>query len=111
MNNTINNYEDLQNLLNTFVSVNNLTPGGAPHGVFWETLDYEQFITGDVPNLGVKILVIGDSANSSIIQALQGTLAGFPYMPAPSPPYNAKSPTQDDVISQISAWIDANCPN
>jgi hypothetical protein len=111
MQNSINNYKDLQDLLNSFVNANSLTPGGAPHGVFWETLDYTGFTTGDVPNLGVKILVIGDSANSAIIQALKGTLAGFPPMPAPSPPYNANNPSQNDVISQISAWIDAKCPN
>jgi len=111
MQNTINNYKELQALLNSFVGVNNLTPGLAPHGAFWNTLTYEQFITGDVPNLGVPILVVGNSAESNLIQVLKGTSSQFPPMPQPNPPYNAKTPTQDVVISQISAWIDADCPN
>ena len=112
MNTTINNYQDLQNLLNSFVNVNNLTPNLAPHGVFWETLDYDGFVNGDLPNFpGVKILVIGNSADSNLIQVLKGTSATYPYMPAPNPPYNDNQPTQNDVITQIAAWIDADCPN
>ena len=111
MQNKINNYKDLQNLLNSFVSVNNLSPGLAPHGVFWNSLTYDQFVTGNVPNIGVPILVKGNAAESNLIQVLKGTSSDFPQMPQPSPPYDAKSPSQDDVISEISAWIDAGCPN
>ncbi len=105
----ISNYKDLQTLLNNFVSANALTPALAPHGVFWETMDYEQFITGSV--LGQQILVKGDSKKSFIIQILSGPAGGFPQMPQPSPPYNSKSPKQSDVITSIANWIDAGCPN
>ena len=98
MSQTINNYADLQDLLNSFVSANALTPALAPHGVFWETMSYDQFVTGSV--LGQQILVKGDSKNSFIIE-----------MPQPSPPYNNKSPKQADVITSIANWIDAGCPN
>jgi len=111
MQNSIKNYKELQILLNSFVGVNSLSPGIAPHGVFWNTLTYDQFVTGNVPNIGVPILVKGNSAESNLVQVLDGTSTQFPQMPQPSPPYNANSPSQDDVINQVSAWIDANCPN
>jgi hypothetical protein len=109
MSQTINNYADLQNLLNSFVSANALTPALAPHGVFWETMSYDQFVTGSV--LGQQILVKGDSKNSFIIQILTAPTGGFDQMPQPSPPYNNKSPKQADVITSIANWIDAGCPN
>jgi len=43
-------------------------------------------------------------------EVLKGTLEGYPQMPQPSTPYNAETPTQDDVISEISALIDSGCP-
>jgi len=111
MQKSITNYKDLQDLLNSFVGVNSLTPGLAPHGVFWNTLSYQQFVTGNVPGIGVPILVKGNSAKSNLVQVLNGTSTNFPQMPQPNPPYSANTPSQDDVISQVSAWIDAGCPN
>ncbi len=119
---TINNYADLQNLLNALVNANNLTPGFAPHHAFWNDLTYKQFITGSVPNVSggkYKILVVGNAAQSNIIQALSGT-AGSPFdpnsgsigqMPQPSPPYNSVSPFQTDVITALTNWINSGCPN
>ena len=117
----INNYAELQTLLNNFVSASGVTPGLAPHMVFWNNLSYEDFITGDVPGVSpsYKILVVGDAANSNIIQALSGT-AGSPFdpntgsigqMPQPSPPYDASAPTQTDVIAALTYWINNKCPN
>ena len=111
MTTTINNYKDLQTLLNNFVGANSLTPGLAPHGVFWETLDYDGFVTGNVPGIGIPILVKGNSAKSNLIEILKGTLPDFPQMPRPSPPYNSEMPSQKDVIAAIAAWIDAGCPD
>ncbi len=105
----VSNYADLQKLLNDFVSANALTPALAPHGVFWETMSYDQFISGSV--LGQKILEVGDSKNSFIIQILTAPTNGFDQMPQPSPPYNNNSPKQSEVICEIAAWIDAGCPN
>lgn len=115
----INNYSDLQNLLNKFVAGSGVTPGLAPHKVFWNTLTYEEFITQDVPGVsGFKILVVGKAAESNIINALSGT-PGTPFdpngnigqMPQPSPPYDASVPTQTDVIAALTDWINNNCPN
>ena len=85
----------------------------APHAAFWNTMTYQQFTTGNVPNINpsVPILVVGDSANSNLIQALQGVgpLFGpngsYGQMPADGPPFF----TQDQIDS-IAAWIDAKCP-
>jgi hypothetical protein len=117
---TLNNYSDVQKLLNKFVASAGVTPGLAPHHVFWEDLTYEQFTTGNVPNVsGFKILEVGNAAASNIIMALSGT-PGSPFdpnsgsigqMPQPSAPYNAASPSQQDVITALSEWINNGCPN
>lgn len=109
MSKTLKNYADLQDLLNSFVNANGLTPALAPHGVFWETMSYDEFVTGSV--LGQQILVKGNSKKSFIVQILTAPTNGFDQMPQPSPPYNSNSPKQSDVISSIAAWIDAGCPN
>lgn len=116
----INNYSDLQKLLNAFVAANSLTPGLAPHAVFWNSMTYQEFITGEVPNVsGFKILIPGDPENSNLIMALAGT-PNSPFdpntgeigqMPQPNPPYNTASPQQAEVIAAISDWIARKCPN
>jgi hypothetical protein len=35
-----------------FLTVKGTNPGGAPHGAFWNTLTYSDFVNGKVP--GVK---------------------------------------------------------
>ena len=112
---TLNNYSDVQTLLNNFVAAYNVPVPQAPHGIFWQTLSYEEFVTGNVPNIGIPILTKGDSSTSYIIEILKGaiTVEGttIPQMPRPNPPYDSGSPTQDQVVQQLAAWIDADCPN
>ncbi|HRQ64411.1 MAG TPA: hypothetical protein PKZ76_06050 [Xanthomonadaceae bacterium] len=110
---TLKSYADVQQALDSFVATAGVPIAGAPHGPFWKTLSYQQFVTGNVPNVNpaFKILVKGDPANSTIIQILKGTgeAAGiFGQMPRPSPPYN---PEQANLISALSDWIAAGCPN
>jgi hypothetical protein len=122
MTTTINNYADLQKLLNALVSANSLTPGLAPHYAFWNDLTYKQFISGNVPNVGggiYKILVVGNAAQSNIIQALSGTpgsafdpnSGSIGQMPQTNPPYNSAIPLQTDVITALTNWINNGCPN
>jgi hypothetical protein len=116
---TINSYADLQSVMNDFVSAAGVTPGLAPHGVFWENLTYQQFTTGEVPGVpGFRIVTPGTASTSAIIMALSGT-PGTPFdpnsgsigqMPQPSPPYNDGTPSQTDVIAALTAWIGNNCP-
>jgi hypothetical protein len=81
----------------------------APHGAFWATLSYTEFVDGTVPNIGVPILEKGSSKTSNLILALQGLApfdgSDFPRMPADGPPFF--TPEQ---IEPIAVWIDAGCP-
>lgn len=112
---TFNNYADVQAGLTAFVNQAGVNISGAPHGAFWEGMTYNEFITGNIPNVSSggpwKILVCGDSKNSNIIQILQGVGKAkqrFGQMPRPRPPYD---PEQADTITALAAWIDAKCPN
>ena len=128
---TITNYAQLQTYLNTTLSSlissqtgnNELedTQTQSPHLDFWNSMTYQQFITGNVPHVSdpntgkpMPILVVGNSASSNIIMALRGT-PGTPFdpnngafgqMPADGPPFF--SPQQ---IQPIADWIDNGCKN
>lgn len=122
----ISSYADLQNYLNATLKglISSQTGNDelqdtetqSPHGAFWNTLTYEQFVTGNVPNVfpAMPILVKGSSQTSNIILALQGA-AGTPFdpntgsigqMPADGPPFFTAA-----QIQPVSDWIDAGCPN
>lgn len=112
---TLNNYSDVQTGLNAFVGQSGVNIDGARHGAFWQTMSYTDFITGDIPgNIPGgpwPILVVGDSANSNIIQILQGNGKAFQMfgqMPRPRPPYE---PEQSELITALAAWIDGGCKN
>ena len=115
-------------LIKTFTA--DLAPGGgsnveqnaanAPHGAFWSTLSYTQFVTGNVPgvtdpNSGkpMPILIKGNSASSNIIMALRGT-AGSPFDPNTGAfgqmPADGAAFLTEDQIAPLAAWIDAGCP-
>ena len=89
------------------------------HGPFWNTLTYNEFVTGPVPGVTVPntnppqtipILIKGNGPQSNIVQALQGTgmfdpvTGSFPRMPYGGPYF---SPAQ---IQELSDWITAGCP-
>jgi hypothetical protein len=111
---TLTNYAQVQAALNAFVQQAGVTPGQAPHGAFWNSLTYEQFTTGNVPGVPLgpwKILEVGNSKGSNIIQILSGygkAYDDFGQMPQPNPPYN---PEQTTLVTELAAWIDASCPN
>ena len=71
----------------------------APHLNFWNTLNYSQFTTGDVPGVTIgpdppyPILSLGDGPNSNFVLALQGVgplfdnnTGAFGQMPADANP-------------------------
>lgn len=95
----------------------------APHLNFWDTLNYKDFTTGNVPgvNFGPNppypILVVSNASNSNFVLALQGTgplfdnnTGAFGQMPA-----NANPPTMPffaaPQIQPIIDWINKGCPN
>jgi hypothetical protein len=90
----------------------------APHGAFWNDLPYQEFVTGNIPNVvdpntgaPIPILVKGNSSASNLIHSLRGTglfdpaQGVFSRMPANGPPFFT-----DDQIAQIAGWIDRGCP-
>jgi hypothetical protein len=72
-------------------------------------MSYQEFTTGNVPGVDppTKILVVGNSAVSNIILALQGVgplfgpTGNIGQMPADGPPYFTAP-----QIAEIAAWID-----
>jgi hypothetical protein len=107
------NYADVTAGLDAFVNQAGVNITDAPHGAFWQGMDYTQFTTGEIPNVpgSWQILVSSDSANSNIIQILKGIGAAaqrFGQMPRPRPPYD---PEQSELVTALAAWIDAGCPN
>lgn len=117
----LESYSQVQAFI-TKVLTDNHEQGGvaaAPHGGFWSSLSYEQFVNGNVPgvrdpNTGqpMPILIKGNSAQSNLILALKGkgplfdpTNGAFGQMPANGPPMFTA-----DQIAQIADWIDAGCP-
>src|SRR5215471_6296954 len=118
----LNSYADVQNHLNTVIARLGSNIGGAPHGAFWNTMSYQEFISGNVPNVrrqpgdppnaqgNWKVLVVGDAAKSNIIRALQGDPpfdgSVFEQMPADGPPF-----FDPGDIQPLADWINAKCPN
>lgn len=128
-NQKINSYNGTGLTLGAYVrgilQQNNETGGVAssPHLNFWETLNHQQFTTGNVPGVNsgptppYPILVVGNGANSNFVLSLQGIgplfdndTGAFGQMPA-----NASPPAMPfftaDQIQPIIDWINAGCPN
>ena len=108
----LNSFAELQ----TFMTQTMTELGGsaefAPHGVFWQTLSYDQCVNGNMPGIAgapVKILVSGASSQSNIIHALKGEGifapgGRFRRMPAGGPYFS------EEQIKEIADWIEAGCP-
>jgi hypothetical protein len=115
----------LRAYINGILKQNNLADGvaSAPHLNFWDTLNYREFTTGNVPGVDAgpnppyRILVVGDGANSNLVLALQGKgplfdkdTGAIGRMPA-----NANPPEMpyftDAQIQPIIDWINRRCPN
>jgi|HubBroStandDraft_6_1064221.scaffolds.fasta_scaffold484432_1 hypothetical protein len=115
----IKNYSDLGTYINSILTANGDSPVGGPHAQFWDTLTYNEFISGNVPGVADattmqpwKILVVGNSAASNLILALSGA-TGTVFAPGATPGQMPRfgTPFTDVQIQPIAAWIDAKCPN
>lgn len=127
---TLNSYSAVQAYLIKLFTAD-VVPGGgsnaeqdaansAPHGAFWATLSYQQFVSGNVPgvtdpNSGqpMPILIKGNSQQSNIIMALRGT-PGSPFDPNSGAigqmPADGAAFLTEAQIAPFAAWIDAGCP-
>ncbi len=107
----LNSFQNVRDFFDKFVSDNQISLGGSPHLAFWNSLDYDPFVDGNVPGVDppVKILVKGHADQSNLVAILKGPLTvggqtiarmpeGGPYMTA-------------DMIAALADWIDRNCPN
>lgn len=118
----LNSFIDVQQYLTKILTTNNQMGDtqSAPHGAFFNNLTYQQFVTGNVPNITdpnsggpMPILVKGNAAQSNIILALQGApntpfdpnSGAFGQMPADGPPFFTAA-----QIQPLADWINAGCP-
>lgn len=115
----LNSFAAVQQFMSQIVTQNNETTEltASPHKAFWSTMTYDQFTTGNVPNVSdpntgnpIPILVKRHSAPSNIVMALQGSGPIF----GPAGPVDKMPPSGPiftaDQINSIAAWIDAGCP-
>jgi hypothetical protein len=115
----ITSFAQLGQYIDGILAANGDSPVGGPHKQFWDTLSYQQFITGNVPGIvdptteqPMKILVVGNSKASNLIMALAGNPStvfdpesgAIGEMPEGGTPFTAEQ------IAPIAAWIDAGCP-
>jgi len=115
----------LRAYINGILKQNNLADGvaSAPHLNFWDTLNYKEFTTGNVPGVDAgpnppyRILVVGDGANSNLVMALQGKgplfdkdTGAIGRMPANANPPEMPFFTAAQ-IEPIIDWINRGCPN
>jgi hypothetical protein len=106
----INSYKELQNFLTKVITDNGQydDTDGAPHGIFWEHMTYQQFTTGNVPVVGggrLRILIPGNPDGSTLISILKAPFGGYRRMPAVGPPFFT-----DDQVASVADWISRNCP-
>ena len=105
----INSYSDVQNMFNDFVTKKGINIKGSPHKSFWNKLTYDEFKTGTVPGVGIKICNCGDSKTSNIVNILKGQIhsggSDYPKMPLGGPYFNQAQ------INEFAKWIDKDCPN
>ncbi|SRR5208282_3640577 len=112
----ITSFAQLKSFMDNILSQNQQTADLAhsPHQAFWDKLTYQQFVNGNVPGVNppVKILIVGNSAQSDLILSLRGSgplfdpnTGSYGQMPADGPPFFTA-----DQIDEIAAWIDAGCP-
>jgi hypothetical protein len=111
----LKSFSEVQSFLSKVVAESNLVNEMplSPHKDFWNHLTYDQFVTGNMPNLKIpiRILVKGDSASSNLILSLKAEGPLFNRetgKPGPMPP---KGPMfTSEQIEELAGWIDAGCP-
>src|SRR3954462_13643370 len=98
----LTSFAEVQQFFNEFINQNNIQLDLSPHGPIWQQTnsaqDYDLFVNGNVPgvvdpdtNNPIPILMIKDSKNSAIVQALLGTTTLFDPN-SPQPPYFGRMP-------------------
>lgn len=95
-------FADIRDLLDAATASASPIHGGAAR--FWH-LPRDQFMNAAIYGVPVVASEGADrGARSGLVQALRGTLAGFPAMPLNRPPLSGSQ------IDAIEAWVDRGCP-
>jgi hypothetical protein len=113
----ITSFQGVRDFINKFLKDHSIDVSGAPHKDFWNTMKYDDFVNGSVPDIvdpgtgdpvNVKILVKGNAKESNLIKILQAnlTVSGvtFPRMP------KGGAKMKPAEIAEIAGWIDNGCP-
>ena len=76
-------YADILNYLTAIMNKETNPISGSPHGEWWSGLSYNDFVNGQVPNLGVPIMNSSNPLQSAFYVILTNTngYQGMPQMP------------------------------
>ena len=105
----ITTFVEFKGLLDQFILVSRIPIDASPHGALWR-VDYNTFITGNVPNVvpATRLCVPRSPGESGVYLALAGLPpfddTTFPRMP-PGGPFLANADVQ-----AIFEWITNGCP-
>src|SRR5262249_45091228 len=106
----LNSYKDVQDYFNNFVAAHSISIDDAPHGAFWNSLTYDEFVNGPVRGISAQLptVVSGNSAAPTLIRIRRGRwkVGGkrFPQMPGGGPFM------KNEEIAPPADWIARNCP-
>jgi hypothetical protein len=115
-------YADILNYLTAIMNKESNPIGDSPHGEWWSNLSYNDFVTGQVHNLGVPIMNSGTPLQSAFYVILTNTngYQGMPQMPDGGPyitdqNYSAKLPdgttiTGATIAANIQSWLSNGFP-
>jgi hypothetical protein len=99
-------FPDVQTILENAVNGDDI----GEHGKFWQTTldNFKALVLFKGTAREKQVLIVGDGINSNLIKALRGQPPFDGTYAARMP--DGYNPLPDDIIDQISNWIDAGCP-
>jgi hypothetical protein len=116
-------YADILNYLTAIANKANNPIGDSPHGAWWSGLSYNDFLTGQIPNVdSVNIMDSNTPLQSAFYLILTNTdgFQGFNQMPDGGPyitdaGYTSTLPDNTTISGQqiqanIESWLNNNFP-
>jgi hypothetical protein len=116
-------YADILNYLTAIANEANNPIGGAPHGAWWSGLSYNDFLTGQIPNVdSVNIMDSNNPLQSAFYVILTNTdgCQGYNQMPDGGPyitdqNYSAKlsdgtTISGATIAANIQSWLSNGFP-
>jgi hypothetical protein len=117
-------YADILNYLTAIMNKETNPIGDSPHGEWWSSLSHDEFVNGQVPNLGVPIMDSSNPLQSNFYVILTNTNGlqdqGFPQMPDGGPyitdaNYTATLPNGQtisgaQIAANMQSWLTNGFP-